>query len=134
MARNSKPSPETANNVPSTHSRKPFVSDVRWANPHLDKSDIHALESSVGEQHVFIAELLASLAEADSLTVKYDSKANRYIAVLFVPDGDAPERKLGISLRAATASDALYALSWYCVVKAQWRFDSISDDRPSRFG
>lgn len=109
-----------------TTGRGSFV-PVQWVNPYLDNNDKRWLEDNYKQCNELVLEFVDALSETASLSSKYDSRSDRWLAsVVFTGDGD-PNNGWAVSMRGATRIDSLYALSYVVGVKLGWKVANSSE-------
>jgi len=113
-----------------------FAGKHKFLNPYLSDADKAQLEDNADAQYERIIDLIESIHAEYSLRVAFDRHSSRYNATLTcLVDGHANTGFI-LSIRGATAADALYALHYLHCIKSEglWRSITPESAATSRFG
>lgn len=107
---------------------------IRWFNPGPDVADIAWIEDHLVDSMESAFVLFESLSGTQRLSCKLDRKSGRWMAILFgvaVPEeGHLP----AMSVRGATATDAIILLAYFVTRKFSDWTTEVTVDHTSRFG
>lgn len=109
------------------------VRDIRWINTTLNRDDITELEGNLDNSLERVFTLFEGLSDSCRLSVKADAYSGRWLAILFDSGGEKGELTFALSMRGATAIDALIALAYVTVHKLGHDWKSSADRDLSRF-
>ncbi len=129
-----KKKPETEAPDASARQRKPALRPVRWINPTPNSVDIAWLEDNPAHALDSLMALFEGIHEGQRLSCKFDAKAPRWIAVLFDDRVDAHLPTPALSVRGATAIDALLLLAYYAVFVHPDDWQGMDGQLHDRFG
>ena len=86
--------------------------DTVWFNPELVKDEIKWLETHPDDLPELVFAFVFGLEEGDTMRLKHDVRARRWVAILFRDPTELRQTVLAVSVRAATASDAVVTLAY----------------------
>ena len=116
-------------------SRTSHPSDVvRWVNPSPNSRDREWLESNDDSLNELLFTLLEGLTSDGRLTVKYDGKSTRWVAILFIPSSHVGTEFDAMSVRGATAIDAVFLLAYFHLVRFAEGWEITSSEDRGRWG
>lgn len=107
---------------------------VQWFNPKPNAQDIEWMEHRGDDILQDVITLYGGLQDRERLTVKLDSKSGRWLAILFRGDAGAELPVQAMSVRGATALDALGLLHYFYLVKFADGWQPDSGVPTGRFG
>lgn len=105
-----------------------------WFNPSINAEDEKWLGDNLPTIGQVVCQLVDGMSTDDRLSCKFDTNSGRWLATVFVDTGNESKTVIGVSLRGATAADALYGLAYCVVYKHEWQFDVESPDDQRRWG
>ena len=105
------------------------LNTVRWFNPAPSESDKTWLGANDDKLEELALSLVDGVAEDGRLTIKYDSQTHRWLAILFVRSNDPEFEMDAMSVRGASAVDALILLAYAHFIKFEeaWVLDTGGD-------
>lgn len=80
--------------------------------PYLDANDKLWLRDNIDNYGSVVCLLLEQCTSTLRLSLKFDDGSSRFLAVLFDDSGDVKQPGTALSVRGATAADAIYALAY----------------------
>lgn len=89
---------------------------VRWVNPSPNTQDVEWLEDNLVQALEDVLAVFEGLHGRQRFTCKHDSRTDRWVAVLFDNSDSEGEPTPALSVRGASALDAIILLG-YCVVR-----------------
>lgn len=101
---------------------------VEFVNCHLDTNDKDWLRSTSNDSPACVSEFLLGLTETERLSVKFDPKSLRFVAYLFEDSLHSPNTGCALTVRGATAHDALFALAYCHKYKFAFEWGNGTDD------
>lgn len=107
---------------------------VVWVNPKPTSEDVTWLESNENNLVEFVVAMVADLREGERLSVKRDTRSDRWLAILFMGSSSDPNGVQALSVRGATAFDACALLYYFHCVKFVDGWAQDSDAPVGRFG
>lgn len=107
---------------------------VRWYNPQPDNADVEWLENNLVDSMADAFSMFESLSSGEGLSCKLDVKAGRWMAILFGVAVPAEGHTPAMSVRGATAADALLLLGYFVVRKFPLWYEKVDVEHTSRFG
>jgi hypothetical protein len=108
------PTAEGANTLPATKSK---FSVVRWFNPSPNDEDRRWLDDNDDKLIELAFTLLEGIQPDGRFTSKFDIKTGRWLAILFVGSSAEGVELDAMSVRGASAIDALFLLAYFHLVK-----------------
>lgn len=100
----------------------------KFINPYLTEADKQWLVSNMESIDTICLELLHDVGEMYSFSCTYDAKSGRFNAMLKCVATDHGNSGLILSVRGATAIDAMYALAYLHVEKSDGLWLSIAPE------
>lgn len=107
---------------------------IVWFNPSPNAADVEWLEGNANDSVTDLFTLCEGLQAWERLSCKYDTQSTKWQGILF-DDGDTEAGDVpALSVRGATAFDALLLLAYFAVRKdgGDWKAAKSRDN--SRFG
>lgn len=113
-----------------------FVGKHVFINPYLNEGDQQWLADNLDGYDSIVLEVIGLCEPAYSLRVAYDWTSNRFTAMLTCMVEHHPNTGFILSVRGATAADAIYSLYYIHEIKAEglWRSVAPNTTHVSRFG
>lgn len=105
----------------------------RFINVYLNEVDTKWLAEHVDNASTHVWEWLASLPSGYSVTVSEDAKSGKYNAMCRVTSEQQANNGLVLSVRAKSATLALYALAYADVVKLKGAWAGFASQAQSDF-
>lgn len=111
-----------------------YSQDVTWINPQLNGTDERWLAERGDKVDSDVLRLFDDLRDHQRVTSKVDERSGRWLAILF--DGALSESDgvVALSVRGATALDALIVLSYYYFVVYEQQLPAGFSSATGRFG
>lgn len=106
---------------------------LRWINPAPNTQDIEWLENNVIEPMEDVIALFDGLRVGMRVTCKHDDRTTRWIAVLFDNDIGDDGAVAALSVRGATAFDAILVLAYFSIRKNKDDWRTIGGGGGGRF-
>lgn len=131
-----KPRNNSTDRVQPSSNQRPagqYTDRLQFVDGYLTDTDRQWLEDNIKDQSGWVLDLISDAREYGGLSVKFDAKSGRYLAILF--GGDSPETNQGYALtaRSATTVDAVYALAYKHYVKFARKWGGVEGERASRW-
>lgn len=107
---------------------------VMWFNPSPNASDIEWLEGNANDSVTDLFTLCEGLQTWERLSCKYDPQSTKWTGILFDYGGSEDDDVPALSVRGASAFDALLLLAYFAIRKdgGEWKAAKGADN--SRFG
>lgn len=108
----------------SRRTKNSTASVEQWINPTPNASDYEWLEVNDDKLVLLVFELLDDLSDDERLSVKLDAYSGRWMAVFFAGSGKARNSQCALSVRGATAFDALILLAYFHIQRfsREWEY------------
>lgn len=110
------------------------LAPVNWHNPKPNAQDREWLDSNEDSLIELCLSLLDEIPDAGRLTFKRDPKSNRWLAILFVPVHSAGGELDALSVRGASALDALCLLAYFHLVRFKGEWQIVPDEDIGKWG
>lgn len=92
--------------------RVPYGAQLQWVVSSLDAGDKKWLRDNINHSLEYVGEFVTNLTPSFTLTLKFEDRAQRYLATLVCTDSEHPAASMALSCRGATPFDALYAMAY----------------------
>lgn len=110
------------------------LSRVRWFNPAPNDFDKQWMGTNDDKLLDLSVSLIDAIPEVGRLTVKYDLRSGRWLAILFVSSSSGEHELDALSVRGGTAVDALSLLAYTHFVKFEEAWVEDAGEPDSRWG
>jgi len=108
---------ENATTKSDGRGKSPRNTDVRWFNPSPSSHDVQWLEDRGDDLLADCFTLLHGVQDHERLSIKYDVNTSRWLAILFDDAAVDEGHVQAMSVRGATAIDAIALLAYFVNVK-----------------
>ncbi len=106
---------------------------IRWYNPQPDDADVEWLDGNPIDSMADTFDMFEALSTEQRLSCKLDVKSGRWMAILFGVGVPEHNYTPAMSVRCATAADALLLLGYFVVRKYPQWYDAAESEHTSRF-
>ncbi len=114
--------------------KKRNADKVRWFNPSPNTEDRSWLDDNEDKLVDMAFTLLEDVPEDGRFTIKYDTHSTRWLAMLFLRSVEPEYDMDALSVRGASAIDALILLSYFHTVKFDGAWVGNAAEPTGRWG